>query len=189
MNARILALVPLAVALNVVIGQVTAALGLPVFLDTIGTVLATGLAGPGAGAVTGLVSQAIAGLQIGQHMLAFTPIQLLIVLVTWGAARAGGFRSLPHAVGWGLLAGLVAGAPSAVISYQVFQGVTTPGPTAVTTLLAGLGLSRAAAVGVTSVGLDLLDKSITFVLVGTVLRSLPRRLVARFPRAALAAGR
>lgn len=189
MPARLLALVPLAVALNVVIGQLTAALSLPVFLDTIGTVLATALAGPVVGIVTGLVSQAVAGLQIGQHMLAFAPIQVLIALVTWAAARAGGFRSLPHAVAWGLLTGVVAGVPSAVISYYVFQGVTSPGPTAVTTLLAGLGLSRAAAVGVASVGLDLLDKAITFALVGAALRGLPRRLAARFPRAAAAARR
>ena len=189
MSARILALVPLAVALNVVIGQLTAALSLPVFLDTIGTVLATGLAGPAVGITTGLVSQAVAGLQIGQHMLAFAPIQVLIALVAWAAARAGGFRSLPRAVGWGLLTGLVAGVPSAVISYYVFQGVTSPGPTAVTTLLVGLGLSRAEAVGVASVGLDLLDKAITFALVGAALRGLPRRLAARFPRGAAAAGR
>ncbi len=189
MSARTLALVPLAVALNVVIGQLTAALGLPVFLDTIGTVLATALAGPAVGIVAGLVSQAVAGLQIGQHMVAFAPIQVLIALLAWAAARASGFRSLPRAVGWGLLTGLVAGAPSAVIAYYVFQGVTSPGPTAVTTLLAGLGLTRAEAVGVTSIGLDLLDKAITFALVGAALRSLPRRLAARFPRAATAAGR
>ena len=189
MPARTLALVPLAVALNVVIGQVAAALSLPVFLDTVGTVLATTLAGPAVGLTAGLVSQAVAALQIGQHMVAFAPIQVLVVLMAWAAAGAGAFRTVPRTIGAGLLAGVVAGAPSAVISYFVFEGVTSPGPTAVTTLLTGLGLSRAAAVGVMSVGLDLLDKAITFTLVGAVLRGLPRRLAARFPRAAIAAGR
>lgn len=189
MSPRLLALIPLAVALNVVMGRFATALGLPVFLDAIGTVLVTAMAGPAAGIGTGLVSQAVAGFQIGQHMFAFAPIQVIIALATALAARRAGFRSLPAAVGWGLLTGLVAGAPSALIAYHLFEGVTSPGPTAVTTLLTGLGLSRAQAVGMASIGLDLLDKAITFALVGTVLLGLPRRLAARFSGAAGAAGR
>lgn len=189
MSPRLLALIPLAVALNVVIGRLAAAIGLPVFLDTIGTVLVAAMAGPAAGIATGLVSQAVAGFQIGQHMFAFAPIQVIIALTAALAARRAGFRSLPMAVGWGLLTGLLAGAPSALIAYHVFEGVTSPGPTAVTTLLTGLGLTRAQAVGVASVGLDLLDKAITFALVSTVLLGLPRRLAARFPGASAATRR
>mgnify|MGYP003519742666 CR=1 FL=1 len=49
MNARLLALLPAAIAINLVIGGLVNALGLPLYLDSIGTILATVLAGPAAG--------------------------------------------------------------------------------------------------------------------------------------------
>ena len=46
-------LVPVAILINIVVGQITAALGLPLYLDSIGTILVGVVAGPAAGAVTG----------------------------------------------------------------------------------------------------------------------------------------
>src|SRR6478672_12161890 len=81
MNPRLLALIPTCVALNVVLGRIVAELGLPIFLDTVGTVTATALAGPWAGIITGLTSQGLVALTSGQMMwLAFAPIQVLIAL-------------------------------------------------------------------------------------------------------------
>jgi energy-coupling factor transport system substrate-specific component len=50
-------LIPIAIAINVVLGQtVGTALKLPIYLDSIGTILVGVLAGPIAGAATGLLS-------------------------------------------------------------------------------------------------------------------------------------
>ena len=164
-------------------------MGLPVYLDTLGTVLASALAGPLAGILTGVLSQAVRSLYESFIWLPFALVQVVIALLTALAARHAGFRSVGFAIGWGALAGLVGGAASAVISYVVFQGVTATGVTAVTTLLAGAGLSRAQAVTVASVGTDLVDKVLTFVLVGATLRSLPLRIAGRFEWAPRAVGR
>ena len=56
MNARLLALLPAAIAINLVIGGLVNALGLPLYLDSIGTILATVLAGPAVGALAGSCS-------------------------------------------------------------------------------------------------------------------------------------
>ena len=190
MNPRQLALIPTCVALNVVLGRIVAELALPVFLDTVGTVTATALAGPWAGIITGLISQGLAALTSGQMMwLAFAPIQVLIVLVATAAARRGGFASAPLAVLWGALCGVLGGLSSAVISYFVFGGVTTTGITALNALFRYLEFSLPASVTISSVAADVLDKSLTFGFTGLVLRALPHRLASRFPVALRATGR
>jgi energy-coupling factor transport system substrate-specific component len=186
---RLLVLVPTAVALNLAVGRLVAALSLPVYLDTAGTVLAAALAGPAAGVVTGVVSQAIAGLTGGYVWLAFTPIQVLIALLAALVAWRGGFRSAPLALGWGTIVGLLAGAASSTISYFAFKGVTAGGVTAVTTLLRGVGFSLPQAVVLASVATDVLDKALTFLLVGLTLLALPSRLLGRYPWALRALGR
>ena len=190
MNPRHLALIPTCVALNVVLGRVANELSLPIFLDTVGTVTATALAGPLAGIVTGLASQGLAALTSGQMMwLAFAPIQVVIGLVALAAARRGGFATTPYAVLWGAFCGLTGGALSAVISYIVFSGVTATGVTALNALFRYLDFGLATSVTLSSLISDILDKSLTFAFTGHVLRALPVRLASRFPLALKASGR
>jgi hypothetical protein len=55
-TTRTIVLIPFAIALNIILGQtVVAALKLPVYLDSIGTILVGVLAGPLAGALTGIL--------------------------------------------------------------------------------------------------------------------------------------
>ena len=55
-------LIPVAIAINIAIGQIVVLLKLPVFLDSIGTVLVGIICGPWAGALTGALSNTIWGL-------------------------------------------------------------------------------------------------------------------------------
>lgn len=190
MNPRLLALIPTCVALNVVLGRIVSELGLPIFLDTVGTVTATALAGPVAGIITGLTSQGLTALTSGQMMwLAFAPIQVLIALVATAAARRGGFGSAAAALLWGGLCGAIGGILSAGISYGLFEGVTTTGITALNAAMRYLGFGLATAVTISSIFSDILDKALTFAFAGAVLRALPIRLASRFPLAMRSAGR
>ncbi len=83
----------------------------------------------------------------------------------------------------GLITGLVAAMISAPISAYVFGGVTGAGTDALVAFFRGIGfgiLPSSFAQGVSS---DPLDKAITFLLVWLIVRSLPKRFLARFPRA------
>lgn len=180
MSPRLLALIPSAVALNLAIGFVVNQLGLPLYLDSIGTVLTSALAGPPAGVIAGLLSQGVRSLYEGFIWLPFGAVQVLVALIAALAARRAGFRSAAVTLAWGLATGLLAGALSAVISYFVFKGVTATGVTAVTLLLTRIGFTQAGAVTASSIGTDLVDKAIVFVLVGITLRALPQRVLGRF---------
>lgn len=190
MNTRLLALVPTCIALNVAMGKIVQELGLPIYLDAVGTILVTTLLGPVAGILTGCLSQALTALLSGQMMwLAFLPIQVLIVLVAAAAAGRAGFRTIFRAIGWGALCGLLGGTLSSVISYSLFKGVTAPGVTALGALFRSLGFPLERAVTAASISTDLVDKGIAFGLVATVLLALPTRMARRFPTAVGATGR
>ena len=61
-STRVIALIPVAIAINIVLGAtVQQALKLPIYLDSIGTILVGVLAGPAAGLVTGALANLIWG--------------------------------------------------------------------------------------------------------------------------------
>lgn len=60
--ARTIAIIPVALALNIVVGQIVGSIGLPLYIDSVGTVLIAVLAGPIAGLATGTLSSVVWGL-------------------------------------------------------------------------------------------------------------------------------
>ena len=60
-TTRTLVLIPIAIAINIAIGQIVYLLKLPIYLDSIGTVLVGAIAGPWAGALTGALSNLLWG--------------------------------------------------------------------------------------------------------------------------------
>lgn len=176
-------------AINLVLGGVVKELSLPVFLDTVGTVLVAVLVGFPAGALVGTVSQLLLGLLTGYQYLPFVVIQWLLSLLAAAATNRRGFSSLRRTIAWGVAAGLSCGAASAVISYFLFRGVTGGGVTWVTAALRSVGLPLPVAVAIGSSGTDVLDKTIVIIMVGVLLRALPKRILGRFPLAARAVAR
>ncbi len=182
MSLRDLVVIRLGVAVNLVIGQVAAVLLLPVFLDTIGTVLVAALVGPRAAIAAGLTSQVLNAVLSGNFTwLPFGLVQIVIALYAAAASRLGAFRSLGWAVSAGVGLGVVAASTSAPISYFLFGGVTAGGVTLVTTVLRGLGAPLPVAVAAASYATDVLDKALVFALVAVVLRSIPSQMAVRFP--------
>jgi len=181
-SLRDIVLVRLGVAVNLVIGQIVAALLLPVYLDAVGTMLVAALVGPRAALIAGLTSQVLAAVLSGNFSwLPFGVIQVVIALYAWAAARAGVFRHLGLALPAGALLGLLAGGTAAPIAYYLFGGATAGGVTAVTTALRFAGVPLQVAVFISSMSTDLLDKTLSFGLIYLILRTLPSHLAARFP--------
>lgn len=187
MSVRLLALIPVAVALNLALSAAVDAVGLPLFLDTTGTVLTAALAGPMVGITTGVLTSVVNSLR-NPTFLPFVVVQIVVALYAWGAARAGLFRTMKTAVPTGLGLGVIAAAASTPISYAVFGCSTSGGVTLMTLLGRRLGLSQLAACAFSSFVSDFGDKAVTFALVATVLHALPRRVAARFPLALRAIG-
>lgn len=190
MAPRLLALIPLAVGINWAMGQFVAATHLPVYLDTVGTVLVAALAGISPALATGVVSQTVLATLGGNVIwLWFLPVQLAVAALAGLAAQRGGFASWRRAVVIGAGVGALAAALSAPIAFFAFGGVTGGGVTVITTVLRALGVPLGPAVVMASVVTDVLDKAVTFTLVRSILIALPGRTAARFPATGRALGR
>ena len=81
-NTMTWVLMPVAIAINMAVGQIVATLRLPVYLDSIGTVLVGVICGPWAGALTGALANTILGLTINPDFLPWWPVAFIIGLVS-----------------------------------------------------------------------------------------------------------
>jgi energy-coupling factor transport system substrate-specific component len=128
LTTRTIVLMPVAIALNIVLGQTAAsALKLPIYLDSIGTILVGVLAGPIAGAATGLLSNlawtfVLAGTPFGSpYAWPFAIVAAEIGLLAGVFGYAGVFRPRPRTPPAGLLLGVVAAV--AVLGALVWYGI------------------------------------------------------------------
>jgi energy-coupling factor transport system substrate-specific component len=179
-----LVLIPVAIAINIAVGQIVYTLKIPLYLDSIGTILVGVLAGPWAGALTGLLSNLIWGLTgLNVTYAPFAGVAAVIGLLAGLFSESGWMRTVGKVILAGLITGFVAAILSAPISAYVFGGVQGAGTDAVVAIFRGIGfgiLPSAFAQGVSS---DPLDKTASFLIVWLIVRALPLRFLARFPRA------
>jgi hypothetical protein len=105
LNSTALALIPLAIAINIAVGQLVTVLKLPIYLDSIGTVLVGALVGPWVGLLTGVLANLIWSLLVGPIPAYFAYVAGVIGLIAGFAGKWGVFnRPSPR---W--LSGLIGG--------------------------------------------------------------------------------
>ncbi|MDP2349568.1 MAG: ECF transporter S component, partial [Chloroflexota bacterium] len=137
-------LVPLAVGVNFVANSAAGMLRLPIYLDTIGTVLAAVLLGPWWGALAGALTNVVGIVPSGVSNLLFAPVNVAAALL-WGY----GIRSLGlgrNAVLFFMVAvivGVVTGILATPIVLFLYGGATGHPSDLITAALASFGLERA----------------------------------------------
>lgn len=108
-DTRTIVLIPIAIAINIILGQtVAAALKVPIYLDSIGTILVGVLAGPLAGALTGALANLIWTYVLpapfhSDYAAPFFIVAVEIGLLAGIFGRFGFFRSRPN-TSWDRLA-------------------------------------------------------------------------------------
>jgi energy-coupling factor transport system substrate-specific component len=181
-NTMTWVLIPVAIAINVVIGEIVVFLKLPVYLDSIGTVLVAVLCGPWAGALTGTLSNTIWGLLIDPNALPWWPVALFIGFVAGWCARGGLFKSWWKVAIAGFLVALTAALVSTPIAVYIYGGITASGSSFLTAYLLQTGQSLLPAVLITNNVVEPFDKISTSLLAFAIIQGLSTRFLARFPR-------
>jgi energy-coupling factor transport system substrate-specific component len=174
-------LIPVAIAINIVIGQIVVLLKLPVYLDSIGTVLVAALCGPWAGALTGMLSNIIWGLAIDPNAFPWFPVAFFIGLVAGLMANAGFFKSWWKVVVTGFVVALAAAIVSTPIAVYLYGGITASGSSFITAYLLQTGQGVLQAVFNTNFLVEPVDKITTAMLAFAIARGLSKRFLARFP--------
>ncbi len=126
LSTATLALMPVAIAINIAVGAIVVALRLPIYLDSIGTVLVGVVAGPWAGALTGLLANLIWAILpvpggAGPTIAFFAPVAAVIGLMAGFWAGRGAFRLRPDDERVGGFLALAAGVAASAVAMLVIQ--------------------------------------------------------------------
>ncbi len=189
-DTRTIVLMPLAIAFNIILGQAVATvLKIPIYLDSIGTILVGALAGPIPGALTGLLSNLIWSYVVPPPLNsptagAFAIVAAIIGLLAGVYARIGWFRPRPNTSTRGLVIGgglaialIIVMALLAYLGYTRIMGDASLLPSGDNQLFVVLGWVAIALVIATIVGLILLlvvrrDLTAAYVVVMGVMTGL-----------------
>lgn len=178
-----LALMAVGIVLNIALGQVVSLLKLPIFLDSIGTVIVALLAGPWAGGLTGLLTNLIWGMISDPVAAAFAPVAMIIGIVAGLCAKYGLFKTWWQAIISGVIISLALSVVAIPIRVYMFGGVTGSGADFITAYFLAAGQSLFGSVLITVIADNLVDKIATALLAWGIVQGLPKRFIARFPRA------
>jgi hypothetical protein len=126
-DTRTVVLMPLAIAINIILGQtVAAALKIPIYLDSIGTILVGVVAGPIPGALTGFLANIIWTYVLpppfqGPASAAFAIVAAVIGLLAGAVGWLGWMRPRPNrSIGQLFVGGLVAVLVVAAMAYYAW---------------------------------------------------------------------
>ncbi len=132
LSTATLALMPVAIGINIAVGAIVVALRLPVYLDSIGTVLVGVVAGPWAGALTGLLANLIWAILpvpggAGPMVAFFAPVAAVIGLMAGFWAGRGAFRLRADDERVGGFLALAAGVAASGVALIAIQQTVGPG--------------------------------------------------------------
>ena len=177
--ARLVSMIPVALVLNIVVGQIIGSVGIPLYLDSTGTVLVAALAGPWAGIATGVLSSLVWS-AFNPSVLPFAATSAAVGGLAGVAIKYGALKNIATVLLSGAVIGIVVGMLAAPVAAFVYGGTAGVGTGAVVSLLREMGHSLLQSVTLQSFISDPLDKALVMLLVWLVLKSLPKRTLAAF---------
>lgn len=188
-STKSLVLIPIAVGINLIGGTLCSMLKLPLFLDTIGTLVVACLAGPWVAALTGLLTNLFLAIVANPVNFPYAIVSVLVGLTAGYMARAGFFNKKSGIVAVWLAVTLVNAVSAALITSFVFGGATGINGTSVITAAFVVALQDVLLSVFSSAILEnLLDKGISVLIAYTIWRKIPRRLVSQYAMAGIADG-
>lgn len=178
-----LVLIPAAVGINYIGKLFAGVLKLPLWLDSIGTVLSGMLAGPIVGAICGAINNIIYGLTMDPISFVYALTSIALGLVVGIMAYKGWIRNIGTAIIIGLVAALVAAIVSTPINIAFWGGQTGNvwGDAVYGTLIAN-HLPVAIASFVDEILVDIPDKIVTVIIGFLIYKGLPKKLTVLYSK-------
>ncbi|MBP1044436.1 ECF transporter S component [Vagococcus sp. BWB3-3] len=173
-----LLLIPVGVSLNVVGYQLSSILKLPVFIDMIGTIMVSMIAGPWIGALTGLLGNVVSGM--------LNPIAIAYGVVSMGVGFISGYLSkgkfytnlVGVVIGCAILS-VVSAAMAAVVTVFMFGGVTGAGTDLITATFLAAGKELWNSVMSTNLISGTINTIINFAISWVIVRRIPDRFLVK----------
>lgn len=175
-NRVVITIIPVGIGINIIGGVLAQTLKLPIFLDSIGTMLSAVMLGPWLGALTGLFSNVIQGLFTDPVTIPFGMVNAVIGLVVGFLALKRGFEDYVTPLIAGLILSILAPIVGTPIAVYLFGGVTGGGIDLLYALLLKAGNEIFASAFLARVPVNLVDKLISAYLIMVIIRKLPENM-------------
>jgi energy-coupling factor transport system substrate-specific component len=182
-----LTFIPLAIAINVGIGAIVKALNLPLYLDSIGTIIAALLLGWRAGAIVGTLGFVITSIFVNPFAVYFIGTQIVIAIFINYIGKKAWFSNIFKVIVSGILLGIVAAIVSAPVIILIFQGATGNGAALITSFFASMGNQIVKSVFLSGFSIEPIDKTIQCLVAFFILKSIPKSLLCNFKAASVRA--
>ena len=170
-----------AVAMNIVLGIITSALGIPLYLDTLGTVLSAAILGPLPGIIVGALSNIITGLIYSVSDIPFCLVNMAVGLVVGLVAKKFKFDWI-QALIVGLVLSVLCPAIGTPIGIFVYGGLNgTFSDVLVMSLVQG-GKSIFQASFLRNIASNLIDKVGTCLIGCALIKAMPMRFLDNFKK-------
>ena len=173
-------MIPIGVAVNFVGGQIALLLKLPLYLDSIGTILVGATCGALPGALVGLLSNAINSIT-SPPTFAFAILNVLFGLLAGLLARYGVFKNWWKTLLSAIPFAFIGGFGGALITIYVLGGAAVGGIGIVVGALVSTGMAVNTANFVAQLPIDVIDKVPTVLIVFAIISGIPRRLLVKLP--------
>ena len=175
-NTRKLVLIALAVAINIAGSKLSVLFSLPIFLDSIGTILTGMILGPLGGAGVGLIGGLVNGVLGDIYSIYFSPSAIIMGLMA-GLLLHNRKTSNLSMLWKTFLIVLPASIVSAFIETVVFGGVTSATfTTAAIAILSHTAMSLFGSAFITQLITDYVDKLLAVALVRAAYKHIPDNL-------------
>ena len=174
-NIKNMTLVGFGIALNIIGSFIALTLKLPIYLDSIGTILIACLLGPKYAVITGISGSIISGMTFDIYSLYFAPVQISTGLISGIMYNKGFLKGLKTPIGV-LIFTIPTSIISACIAAFLFGGVTSSGSSYIVQILSIIGVPNVVSVFITQVFTDYIDKFIAVILVAMGVKTLPKNI-------------
>lgn len=177
-NTYQICLVAMAVVINIVGGQIALMLRLPIYLDSIGTILTGAVLGPWFGMLPNLLSGIFMGITTDIYSLYFAPVGMITGLVSGVLLHGRSVKGMKM-----FLLGLGVTVPgtivSALINAALFGGVTSSGSTILVQFLARTPLGLTGSIFTVQFLTDYADRCVSILAVSAFLPLMSGELKRR----------
>ncbi|HFZ9508942.1 TPA: ECF transporter S component [Streptococcus agalactiae] len=169
---RLISFISIAIAINLVGANLALFLRLPIYLDTIGTLLIAVILGPWYAASTAFLSALINWMTTDIFSLYYSPVAIVVAIITGILIKR---NCKPSSLLWkSLIISLPGTIIASVITVILFKGITSSGSSIIAQFLHGIGLDMTSSLILVQVGTDYMDRLISLILVFSTITLLKK---------------
>ena len=172
-------MIPLGVAINYIGGQLATSLGLPIYMDSIGTAIVAAIMGPWIGATSGVLFNIISSLISGNIMASLFGIcNIGTGLIVGYMARYGRYKKLiPDIAVASILVAVWNAATGAPIAMAVYGGIDgNAGTNVMIAAFQNMGKDLFSSAFIARIPTNLLDKGIACLVAWLIIMKLPENM-------------